>query len=245
MIAGRDTAKVSSSPIGCTFEHECHEASIGDTHFNIYDTVGLNEGEQGRVPHWQAINQLYTLIRILDGVSLLIYCMRGRIKENARANWILFSEVLCAKKVPIIAVETGLENEDDLEGRPNLLKGALKEYGIVPRDIACVVSVRGKKGEHVERYNWSQHQLRRLIMRFCLKTPWRTDDWIGHIYKTTYSTNLCLFSDVKVEFAREAENVVDDFIEKAGMKKDESEKLKSTLLVAEKKFTKKRRYMRL
>src|SRR5260221_13369661 len=245
MIAGRDTAKVSCGPIGCTFEHECHEASIGSIPFNIYDTAGLNEGEQGRVPHWQAVHQLYTLIRTLDGVSLLIYCMRARIKENARANWILFSEVLCAKKVPIIAVETGLENDEDLERRHTLLKGWLKEYGIFPRGIACVVSVRGKNHEHDERYNWSQQQLRHLIMRFYLKAPWRTDDWIGHIYKTTYSTNLCLFSNVRVAFVREAGNVVDDFIEKAGMKKDESEKLKSTLLDAETKFIKKRKYLRL
>src|SRR5258707_14141267 len=151
MIAGRETAKVSNSAIGCTFKHECHEASIGDIHFNIYDTAGLNEGEQGRVPHWQAVHQLYTLIRTLDGVSLLIYCMRGRIKENARANWILFSEVLCAKKVPIIAVETGLENVDDLEGRHTLLKKALKAYGIAPGGIACVVSVRGKWLENEDR----------------------------------------------------------------------------------------------
>src|SRR5260370_10285936 len=75
MMAGQDIAKVSDSPIGCTFEHECHEASIGDIRFNIYDTAGLNEAEQGRVPHWQAINQLYTLILTLDCVSLLIYCI--------------------------------------------------------------------------------------------------------------------------------------------------------------------------
>jgi len=234
MIAGRDTAKVSNSRIGCTFEHECHKVNIDGTPFDIYDTVGLNVGEQGRVPHWQAINQLYTLIRTLDGVSLLIYCMRGRIKENARENWILFSEVLCAKKVPIIAVETGLENEEDLQGRRTVLKKALKEYGIVPMDIACVVSVRGKKDEDVELYNWSQYQLRHLITRSCLRTPWRTDDWIGQIYKTTYSTNLCLFSKVKVEFSKEPGGVVEEFIEKSGMKKDESEKLKSTLLDAEK-----------
>src|SRR5260221_5714470 len=158
MIAGRDTAKVSCGPIGCTFEHECHEASIGSIPFNIYDTAGLNEGEQGRVPHWQAVNQLYTLIRTLDGVSLLIYCMRGRIKENARANWILFSEVLCAKKVPTIAVETGLENVDDLDGRHSLLKKALKAYGIAPGGIACVVSVRGKWLGDGDRYNSWQTQ---------------------------------------------------------------------------------------
>ncbi len=243
MIAGRDTAKVSCGPIGCTFEHECHEASIGSVRFNIYDTAGLNEGEQGRVPHWQALHQLYSLIRSLDGVSLLIYCMRGFIKENARANYILFSEVLCAKKVPVIAVETGLENEEVLEGRHTLLKKALKAYGVVPGDVACVVSVRGKKREHEGRYESSQRQLRHLIMRSYRRVPWVTDDWIGHIYKTTYTTKLCFFSDVRVEYVKEAGNVVDDFIEQSGMKKDESEKLKSTLLDVERKFIK-RKYLR-
>ena len=238
MIAGQETAKVSSSPVGCTFEHERHEAIIDGVPFNIYDTSGLNEGEQGRVPHWEAINQLYTLIRTLEGVSLLIYCMRGRIKENARANWILFSKVLCDKKVPVIAVETGLENEEDLDERRFLLGRALERYGIVPGGIACVVAVRGKRREHEERYNLSQRQLRHLIMRSYRRQPWSmtTDDWIGHIYKTTYTTKLCLFSDVRVEFAMEATTMVDEFVAETGMKKEESEKLKSTLLNAEKKL---------
>jgi len=72
-----------------------------------------------------------------------------------------------------------------------------------------------------------------------------TDDWVGHIYKTTYTTKLCLFSDVKVEYVREAGNVVDDFIVQTGMKKEESEKLKSTLLDAERKFIRKRKYLLL
>src|SRR5258708_37258787 len=128
MIAGRETAKVSNSAIGCTFKHECHEASIMDIPFNIYDTAGLNEGEQGRVPHWQAVHQLYTLIRTLDGVSLLVYCIRGRINRAARADWTLFSKVVCDKKVPIIAVETGLEedSEEDFDGKRTLLKEALE-----------------------------------------------------------------------------------------------------------------------
>jgi hypothetical protein len=238
MIVGQDVAIVSSRLVGCTFEHECHKASFDGIHFNIFDTSGLNEGEQGRVPHWKAIDQLYTLIRSLDGVSLLIYCMRGRIKENARANWTLFNDVLCAKKVPIIAVETGLENEEDLEARQILLGKALERYGIVPRGIACVVAVRGEKGEHKERYKSSQHQLRNLIKQHYKRKPWSmtTDDWIGHIYKTTYTTKLCLFSDVRVEFSKEAMNMVDDFVAETGMKMEDSEKLKSTLLGAEKKL---------
>jgi len=238
MIAGCETAKVSSGFIGCTFEHKRHEAIIDGAPFDIYDTAGLNEGEKGRVPHWQAINQLYTLIRTLDGVSLLIYCMRGRIKENTRANWILFTKVLCDRKVPVITVATGMENEEDLEERRLLLGKTLETNGMVPHGVACVVAVRGKRGEHEERYNLSQRQLRHLIMRSYRRQPWSmtTDDWIGHIYKTTYTTKLCLFSDVRVEFAMEATNVVVKFIQETGMRREESEKLKSTLLDAEKKL---------
>ena len=54
------------------------------------------------------------------------------------------------------------------------------------------------------------------------------DDWIGHIYKTTYTTKLWLFPDVRVEFAKEVGDLIDEFIEETKMKKDESEKLKST-----------------
>jgi len=241
MIADWDAAKVSNSASGCTFEYERHEASFDGVPFNIYDTAGLNEGEQGRVPHWKAVHQLYTLIRALDGVSLLIYCMRGRIKENTRANWILFTKVLCDRKVPIIAVETGLEEEEDLDERRFLFRRALGRHGIVPGGVACVVAVRGKRREYEERYNLSQRQLRHLIMRSYRRQPWSmtTDDWIGHIYKTTYTAKLCLFSDVRVEFAREATTMVDEFVAETGMKKEESEKLKSTLLHAEKKLRRK------
>jgi len=239
MLVGTDVAAVSSSPTGCTFEHKLYETSIGNTQFGIYDTAGLNEGEQGRVPHWKAVQELYTLIRSLDGVSLLVYCMRGRIKENAATNWLLFHKVLCAKKVPIIAVETGLEHEEDLNGRAGVLKKALTKYAMHPTGVACIVSIRGKKNEYQELYDSSKSSLLKLIKDSYKKEPWstETDDWIGHIYKTTYTTKLCLFPVVRVEFTQEVGNVVDKFIQETKMKKDESEKLKSTLLDAERKLT--------
>ena len=238
MIVGKNVAQVSSGFVGCTFKHERYAASIDDIHFNIYDTAGLNEAEQGRVPHWKGIHELYTLIRSLNGVSLLIYCTRGRIQETARANWTLFSNVLCAK-VPIIAVETGLEREEDLEGRDAMLKDALEKHGMTPKGVACIVSVQENKKEQ-EQYISSQVRLRQLIMDSYIGEPWSmtTDDWIGHIYKTTYFTKLCLFPDVRAEFANEVGNMVDAFIKEVGMDEDESAKLKSTLLDAEKKLRK-------
>src|SRR6266567_3973310 len=99
MIVGDDVAKVSGFAEGCTFKNDAYEATIRDRRFVIYDTAGLNEGDQGRVPHWKAIQALYTLLRQLDGVSLLIYCMRGRIRVNACANWLFFFDAICGQKV--------------------------------------------------------------------------------------------------------------------------------------------------
>jgi len=238
MIIDEKAAKVSNGPAGCTFHHTSYPVSIGTTQFHIYDTVGLNEGDQGRVPHRKAVSQLYALIRSLNRVSLLVYCMRGRIKENSQANWVLFYNVLCAKKVPIIAVETGVEHEEDLDAKRKESMQVLKSYGMVPKDFACIVSLQGRQMEHFERYKSSQFQLRQLILDSYKKEPWSTttDDWICHIYNTTYTKKLCAFPEVKVEFARKVGGVVDEFIKESGMKEEESGKLKSALLDAEKRF---------
>jgi sulfur relay (sulfurtransferase) DsrC/TusE family protein len=118
-----------------------------------------------------------------------------------------------------------------------VIKKALERFGMSPRGVACVVSVRGKRNEYEERYNSSQSRLRQLIMESYRRKPWSmtTDDWIGHIYKTTYSTKFCVCPDVRMEVG----NMVDEFIGEVGMQRDESDKLKSTLLDAEKEVTKK------
>jgi hypothetical protein len=152
---------VSSSAEGCTFKNGAYQTTIAKTTFNIYDTAGLNEGDQGRFPHWKAIRELYTLILQLDGVSLLIYCMRGRVKENARANWLLFNKVICAKKVPIIAVVTGLETYDNPDDwwRDEGNQRVFSRNGMNPRAVGCVVSFAGNKKEHQDIYNDSQGKL--------------------------------------------------------------------------------------
>ena len=115
-----------------------------------------------------------------------------------------------------------------------MLEKQLKTYGMVPKGVACVVAVRGKLNEHEKQYTLSQIRLRQLITKSYRREPWSTthDDWVGHIYKTTYTTKLCLFSDVQLELADEG-NVVDEFIKETGMKADELAQLKSTLLDAE------------
>ena len=115
MIVRNAVARVSKGIGGCTFQNEPYTTDIGGTPFRIFDTAGLDEGEEGRVPHWNAVQALYTLIRQLDGVSLLVVCIRGRIKANARTNWILFNKMVCGETVPTIAAVTGLEDEENLD----------------------------------------------------------------------------------------------------------------------------------
>jgi predicted GTPase len=79
MIVGGDVARVSGAAEICTFKSEAYDATIANTTYKIYDTAGLNEGDQGRVPHWKSIQELYTLIRELDGISLLIYVGKTEI----------------------------------------------------------------------------------------------------------------------------------------------------------------------
>ncbi len=248
MLIGQDVADVSDDDTTrCTFQNECYETQIGDTVFRIHDTPGLNEGDQERVPQWTAIEGLYTLIRQLDGVSLLVYCMRGRIKENSQANWILFHKVICAERVPTILVMTGLENEENLEDgtRRNEIMKAFKTYNMFPKDIACVVSVLGKHNEFEELYRRSQTKLRNLITQFHRKSPWNTetDEWFARIYRNVYTTALCFLPRRRLEFINTVGNVVDEFIKEADMNEDDSVKMKATLLKAEMKFLKKRRFL--
>jgi len=242
MIVGQDVARVSGSAEGCTFKNDAYLTIIANTTFKIYDTAGLNEGDQGRVPHWKAIQELYTLIRQLDGVSLLIYCMRGRVKENARANWLLFNKVICAEKVPIIAVVTGLETYDNPDDwwRDEGNQKVFNRNGIKPKAVGCVVSFAGNKKEHQDIYNDSQQKLLKLITKHCLREPWRKEKekWLANIYQETFYTDLCLFSRSRLDYSNQMRETIGKFIEESGLKNEDPKKLEDTLLKAETKFRK-------
>jgi len=239
MIVGKDVAKVSDGGAGCTFRNDRYEATIRDRRFVIYDTAGLNEGDQCRIPHWKAIRELYTLIRQLDGVSLLVYCMRGRVRENARANWILFNKVICGGKVPTIAIVTGLEGRKDPDEwwRIPDNKETFRRHQINPRAVGCVVSVRGIYNEYQEVFEKSQTKLHDLIQEHYLRRPWseEKDDWFTAIYQNVYTTRLC-FPRRRLDYSDRMRRVVDEFVKETGMPEDDSEKLDGALLMAENKW---------
>jgi len=242
MIVGKDVAKVSSSLTAFTFKNHVYKAHIDDKLFFIYDTAGLNDGEQGRVPRWEAVRELYTLIRQLNGVSLLVFCMRGELRENTKANWTLFHKVICGGNVPIIVVVTGLDaykSPDDWwkdEGNQKVFE----KNGIKPNEVGCIVSIPGPNGEYKEVYRESRDKLRRLIVKHQLQKPWGEDEkdkWFCDIYQNVYQQDLCLIRRNKMEYSQQMRDTIGQFVQEAG---DDAEKLVTTLLQAEKKFRKPR-----
>jgi len=242
MIVGQGVATVSGAADGCTFKNDSYEATIGNTDFAIYDTAGLNEGDQGRVPHWKAIRELYTLIRQLDGVSLLIYCMRGRVKENAKANWTLFNKIICGEKVPILAVVTGLEtynNPDDwLKDKDN--QNVFRRNKMSPKAVGCVVSFPGRRNELEDVYAASQTKLRSLITEIHLRKPWSEDKdkWFASIYSETLSSGLCFAPEKRLAYTEQMRGMITEYINETGMDRGDSKMLATTLLKAEKKTRK-------
>ncbi len=224
MILGKDIAQVSNSPLLCTSRTKGYETSIDGTAFCIYDTVGLNEGVAGRVPHWKAMYELLTLIWQLDGVSLLVFCMRGyTITENCQKNWNSVSKIMSVAKVPIVTVVTGLELEVNLDGETAMAR-ALKANRMHPKDLACAVSFRGNHNQYQELYKQSQRKLRTLITESHRRKPWQLNkyEWLGGIYHNAVFCPIPSFWKV-------FEPAFDVFVKEIGMPEGEANKLKETL----------------
>lgn len=82
--------------------------------YHIFDTAGLNEGDNGTVPGEKAIKNLVTLLQATDeGLNLFIMVTSGRITDTTRSNFSLFVKAIASNKVPAIVVQTHLDDWDD------------------------------------------------------------------------------------------------------------------------------------
>lgn len=154
-IARKQLAETSDNATGCTSGHKRYPVTISDQKFVLFDTAGLGEGPAGTVPDAVAKRQLKRLLRRLmssrspsDGIDLLVYCVSFRTSSLVRAYNMFYSKV-CKKKVPIVIIITGLENEPNMENWWDKNKGkfksmhfaahacvtALQEYPDIPDDV--------------------------------------------------------------------------------------------------------------
>ena len=193
MLAGSKTTETSDGVLGCTFQSRRYMITINGEKVNVWDTAGHDEGTLGRVSPEMAERNLTQLLRELrsaEGVHLLVYCIRGPIVRKSLArNYVIFYSAICRKKVPIVAVVTGLENEpnsmDDwwTKGEKELAK-----YNMRFDDHACVTTIDMKK--HVgsvfeERSIRSQQLVQNLIIDNCHRLATRPPSDINAFIKTT------------------------------------------------------------
>ena len=181
MLAGGRIAETSDDVLGCTFQSRQYTITINGERINLWDTAGLDEGTRGRVSPRRAEKNLITLLRELqsaDGVHLLVYCIRGPgVRKSLARNYIIFYSSVCRKKVPIVAVVTGLEHEstsmDDwwTTGEKKLAKYKMRFDG-----HACVTTIDMKELEGSvlqRRSTMSRQVVQELVINNChrLATP--------------------------------------------------------------------------
>ncbi|KAF8997398.1 P-loop containing nucleoside triphosphate hydrolase protein, partial [Cyathus striatus] len=133
-------AKVSNSARGVTDRATLYRKTIYGKTFNVWDTPGLNEGDEGGIEGKRAVEILHNLISSLaNGVNLLVLVMRGpRINAFLPKNYDLLHNVICERKVPIALIVTGLDQEDDRRVWWDMNKGAFHQYGMYPQGHVCI-----------------------------------------------------------------------------------------------------------
>ena len=181
MVLGEDKARMSNGALGCTFETAEYVTQIDGVTYRLWDTAGLNEGKFGTVTGADAVARIFHLIQKLkDGVHLLVFCIRvPRIHDTAARNYQIFSDGLCASKVPTVIIMTGLENEEPMDEWWEENKTQFTRMGMSFNGHACITATKGKfktsLGAHTfeKEYKESVPRVKKLISNHCLEEGWK------------------------------------------------------------------------
>lgn len=80
----------------------------------MIDTAGLNESDEGSIPAHEALKNLMKLLKTTErGLNLIILVTSGRIVYTTVENFDLIVKTLTSRNVPMIIVQTHLEDEED------------------------------------------------------------------------------------------------------------------------------------
>ncbi|KAF5366132.1 hypothetical protein D9757_010947 [Collybiopsis confluens] len=184
-----EKAAVSDGAKPCTMKTESYLTQRRGIRYQFFDTVALDQAVvQNRK---DALVELGHLMRDMqEGVSLLVYCVRGPRLPTLDINYEIFYEGFCRKEVPIFIVVTGLEDLDDTESWWSNNKAALKDVPLAGH--ACITATVGKKkdGEYSkqEEYNQSKEKLWKLLSNECNKVtePWKMGGTLAYWYEAVF-----------------------------------------------------------
>lgn len=236
MILGYEAAATSGASYGCTFYSSAYSTTINGESFNLYDTAGLDEGDQGRVPHADAIVQLFSLLKNLHGgISLLIFVMKApaRIRDSTKSNWNLFTDIICQKNVPAAIVITGLEQETDVDAWWPANQEHFRRHEIYPAAHACITAIKGRmrpNGSYLlqSEYDESRSKMHAMIRNTHRYSPWQMGsiEWFNRVVYETYYESRKFRGPI--ERQREVARIrgsVEDLVHKCGMSQYDAENL--------------------
>ncbi|KAG1779421.1 hypothetical protein EV702DRAFT_101007 [Suillus placidus] len=167
LIVGPETAPTSCDAEGCTAETKQYLYNLAihskTLKVKFFDTAGLGEGSEGKVPDKKARRLLKDLLRRLieqNSIHLLMYCVDGKkqgteaIKALCRNYKLCTSEV--KKRVPIVLVVTRLENiEPEMEKWWKNNERLISEHSMTFAGHACITTLTDDatlKGRHDQSY---------------------------------------------------------------------------------------------
>ncbi|KAG2151277.1 uncharacterized protein EDB93DRAFT_310004 [Suillus bovinus] len=164
LMAGNNVARTSIDVKRCTLKWEKYPVAFDGGHYNIFDTIGLEEPQLGVSQYLDAVENAHSLIQTLDsqgGIDLLMFCMRaGRLTATLLNNYRLFNEFLCEKKVPIVIVITYLENEEgEMDEWWKRNKETFRDQGFHVAGHACITAIRGSCPERHAQSRTTIHEL--------------------------------------------------------------------------------------
>ncbi|CAF3801303.1 unnamed protein product [Rotaria socialis] len=180
-IFDKNVVEASNSAVGCTII----SAKVSETlkeyphlKFNVYDTAGLSES--GGDAFVQIVKLAYS---IPNGINLLICCAeKGRLAgERFKANYRIFIEELCEKRMPCLLVVTKCDNDHPLNkwwnDNEDIIRNQLRFEFI---DCVCVSTLKTTRripNDTLEDYIESRSNLVQAILKCSLSEPMPMDSW--------------------------------------------------------------------
>jgi len=145
-----------------------YPVTFDEYNHRVFEVVGLEDCRLRKDGYLDIIVNAYNLIAKLQnngGIDLLLFCMRAGKVDIAllQANYRLFYELVCKKKVPIVLVVTGLEREEEMESWWTRNGQILQRHGIYVDGHACITAFNGTHREHEGLYEESRHLVRELV----------------------------------------------------------------------------------
>ncbi|KAJ4490073.1 hypothetical protein J3R30DRAFT_3693577 [Lentinula aciculospora] len=194
IFADREIATTTVASFPFPFNVQKHEILLGPRSYCFDEISALSYGKP-RDHKSDYVEKLSEFIRSLqDGVSPLVFCLRApRITETAEKIYDLFYDDLCGRKIPIVTVLTGLEDEE-----PSMVswwvrnKTSFMKYGMSFQGHACVTTTKGRKTSkgyiYQEEYDLSKKAIEKLVTDHSLEPGIcvEFDDWF-HIPSPTCS----------------------------------------------------------